>query len=206
MYKKLLLRTFLLLLMFQVLFTPSLQAQEDPSPKRIVLLPVITDTNAGNDITAFLAKALKKEVHIPLNLTLQAATYIPPEEIYQAMAALQINEKTLYKKENLQRLATALQADIMAGFQVNNAYEYRFYSMTNDTFVLQSFVSLTLIYYDKNKNALQTFQDHDSFMDEFSLTGTLSALTEKTCDRLLKKAAIKKSLFPLSPSARTENP
>lgn len=138
---------------------------------------------------------------------MQAAVYIPAGEIQQAMADLQISEKTLYQKENLERLAAALHADLLTGFQINNSYEYRFYSMTNDTFVLQSFVSLTLFYYDKNKNNLQTFHDQDSFTDEFSLTGTLSALTEKTSDRLLKKASIKNALFPLSQQpARAETP
>lgn len=208
MYKALFCRSFLLALLFQVLLLPPLQAQDLSSgPKRIALLPVITEAGNGNDIVPYLTEALKKEVHIPLNLTLQAAVYIPAGEIQQAMADLQISEKTLYQKENLERLAAALHADLLTGFQINNAYEYRFYSMTNDTFVLQSFVSLTLFYYDKNKNNLQTFHDQDSFTDEFSLTGTLSALTEKTSDRLLKKASIKNALFPLSQQpARAETP
>lgn len=163
-------------------------------PRRIAILPIYCHSgHTFSHIEAYLQEELDKNLHIPLNGTLNIAEFIPADEIEAALFTIH------HQKPNgtfLQLVAERVHADIAVCLVVQKAYEYRI-PRFDETYMVSG-LSLELIVYDnKLLPSTRRYKASDSYYDTFSSNGTLLALTEDTAYKLFRKANLKQTLFPL---------
>jgi len=190
-------RTLLMICLF-CLSTAVCFAYEKQPPQRLAILPIAAPAAADSDLTSSLYESLAKELHVPLNATLQAVEYIPPAEISSAMAELHYTVNDLQEPQHLRALAEKLQADLTVGLVVKDLYEYQFYSFWDHILILRSSVALQLIGYSRTEDKLLDFSARASYWDEYTPAGTIPELAKEALYNVLKKASLKKYIFPLS--------
>lgn len=183
--------TFLLALILTLFLPPDCSAAE---PRRIAILPIYN--SSGHNVPrveAYLQEELDKNLHIPLNSTLNIAEFVPAEEVESAIFSIN------HKKPNgtfLQLVAEKVKADIAVCLVINKAYEYlipRF-----DETYLVSGLSLQLIVYDnKLLPATHRYKASGNYCDTFSPSGSLTTLAEDTAYKLFRQAQLKQTIFPL---------
>lgn len=163
-------------------------------PRRIAVLPIYCHSgHAFSRIEAYLQEELDKNLHIPLNGTLNIAEFVPADEIETAIFSLHHQKPT---GAFLQLVAERVRADIAVCLVVQKAYEYRI-PRFDETYMVSG-LSLELIVYDnKLLPATRRYKASDSYYDVFSSAGTLPALTEATAYQLFRKANLKQTLFPV---------
>ena len=176
-------------------------AYEKQPPLRLAILPLAAPAAADSELTSLLDEALEGELHVPLNATLQAVEYIPPAEINAAMAELHYTVNDLQKPQQLRALAEKLQADLTVGLVVKDLYEYQFYSFWDHVLILRSSVALQLVGYSRAEDKVLDFSARASYWDEYTPAGTIPELAKEALYNVLKKAALKKYIFPLSKAA-----
>lgn len=181
-----------------VLFTTTCFAAEK-QPKRIAILPVINQTgNVQPEIESYIKAELEDKLHIPLNAILNIYEYIPQEEILKVLPELSDKKFKTFDSSRLKTVADELSADLVVGICITSLYE-RQYPHLEDT-LLDSNVTLHLIGYDKRKNELLNIKSQKSYTDDYSLAGTLPALTREALTKLLNKVDFKKDVFPITPT------
>ena len=182
-----------------VLFTTTCFAAEK-QPQRIAILPVINQTgNVQPEIESYIKAELEDKLHIPLNAILKIYEYIPQEEVLKALPELSDKKLTTFDSSRLKTAANELSADLVVGVIITSLYE-RQYPHLEDT-LLDSNVTLHLVSYDKRKDEILNIKSQKSYTDDYSLSGTLPALTREALVKLLDKVDFKKDIFPI-----TKNP
>ncbi|MGL5269249.1 MAG: hypothetical protein ACRC7I_01775 [Selenomonadaceae bacterium] len=172
-------------------------------PKRIAVLPVLRQASAlyQPQLENTLAELLKKELHVPLNNTLKAVVYLPPEEIQTAITELDYDNAALQNPANLKCLAEKLSADLIVCLLITDVKEIQYYAGWDQSIILHSTVQLQLLGWNHENDFMFSYKDRQSYHDEYSLRGTVPELSKGACWRLLKKANLKNFIFPLSKKA-----
>lgn len=198
------LSTALVLFLFSFAITTACFAAEK-TPRRIAIVPTVAETRmADPEAIAYCNSALRASLHVPLNGVLNIHDYISSEEIVAALPELSSPDKRYkFTPSRLKEAADQLQADLIIGFVITDADETRSHNWDGDT-ILYSYVKLSLLGYDRQKDAFIKLQRREFFHDEESPAGSILSLTRAAADDLLKKADFKKDIFPLS--EKPENP
>ncbi|MBP2630975.1 MAG: hypothetical protein H6Q70_1603 [Firmicutes bacterium] len=172
----------------------------DRSPKRIAILPIINETgNAQPEIEQYIKAELEDKLHIPLNGTLHIYEYIPQTDILKVLPELNIPDKShKFDMNRLKAAAEEVSADLIVGVVITSLYEYQ-YPHWEETF-LDSNVTLHLIGYDKTKDKFINLKSQESYNGEYSLPGTIDALSHEALNKLLNKIDFKKDVFPIIPT------
>ena len=178
-------------------------AASSSSPKRIAILPVIRQAPAlyQPQLEITLAQLLKKELHVPLNGTLQAVEYINPDEIHAAIEDLRYDNTALQNPKNLKCLAEKLSADLVVCLLITDAEEFQYYAGWDHTLILRSTAELQLTGWNRADDFIFSLKKRQSYHDEYTLAGTVPELAKEACWRLFKKAKLKDFIFPLSKNA-----
>lgn len=191
MFKKSL---FLFCLLFLMLFSTCLAQAQQTQPLKVAIMPVVTDVSGQKNVKAQLYSALKQQMHIPLNDTLQAVEYIDAETVYIAMQKSNFtNEQNL---DTLKRTADLLNADVIVGYSVPNMFQRYFHmaSHLEGSPVINSYISLKLWAYYRPLNKTVEMSTTRSYLDTLSTFGTLSSLADDASYYLNKKADLKSLL------------
>ena len=174
----------------------------DRAPKRIAILPVINENgNAQPEIEQYIKAELEDKLHIPLNGTLHIYEYIPQTDILKALPELNVPDKShKFDMNRLKAAAEEVSADLIVGVVITSLYEYQ-YPHDEET-ILDSNVTLHLIGYDKTKDEFIHLKSQKSFTDEYSLAGTIDALSREALNKVLNKIDFKKDVFPIIPTEK----
>lgn len=191
MFKKSL---FLFCLLFLMLFSTCFAQAQQTQPLKVAIMPIVTDVSGQKNVKAQLYSALKQQMHIPLNDTLQAVEYIDAETVYIAMQKSTFtNEQNL---DTLKRTADLLNADIIVGYSVPNMFQRYFHmaSHLEGSPVINSYISLKLWAYYRPLDKTVEMSTTRSYLDTLSTFGTLPALADDASYYLNKKADLKSLL------------
>ena len=191
MFKKSL---FLFCLLFLMLFSTCFAQAQQTQPLKVAIMPVVTDVSGQKNVKAQLYSALKQQMHIPLNDTLQAVEYIDAETVYIAMQKSTFtNEQNL---DTLKRTADLLNADVIVGYSVPNMFQRYFHmaSHLEGSPVINSYISLKLWAYYRPLDKTVEMSTTRSYLDTLSTFGTLPALADDASYYLNKKADLKSLL------------
>lgn len=191
MFKKSL---FLFCLLFLMLFSTCLAQAQQTQPLKVAIMPVVTDVSGQKNVKAQLYSALKQQMHIPLNDTLQAVEYIDAETVYIAMQKSNFtNEQNL---DTLKRTADLLNADVIVGYSVPNMFQRYFHmaSHLEGSPVINSYISLKLWAYYRPLDETVEMSTTRSYLDTLSTFGTLPSLADDASYYLNKKADLKSLL------------
>ena len=157
-------------------------------------MPVVTDVSGQKNVKTQLYSALKQQMHIPLNDTLQAIEYIDAETVYIAMQKSNFtNEQNL---DTLKRTADLLNADVIVGYSVPNMFQRYFHmaSHLEGSPVINSYISLKLWAYYRPLDETVEMSTTRSYLDTLSTFGTLPSLADDASYYLNKKADLKSLL------------
>ncbi len=192
----------LLSLIFLSLLPSALCFGAASPPKRIAVLPVLRQTSAlyQPQLENTLAQLLKKELHVPLNNTLKAVVYLAPEEIQTAITELGYDNAALKNPANLKCLAEKLSADLVVCLLITDVKEVQYSAGWDHTLLLHSTAELQLTGWNRENDFTFSYNERQSYHDEYSLQGTVPELAKEACWRLFKKAKLKDFIFPLSKS------
>ena len=191
MFKKSL---FLFCLLFLMLFSTCFAQTQQSQPLKVAIMPVVTDVSGQKDVKAQLYSALKQQMYIPLNGTLQAVEYIDAETVYIAMQKSNFtNEQNL---DTLKRTADLLNADVIVGYSVPNMFQRYFHmaSHLEGSPVINSYISLKLWAYYRPLDETVEMSTTRSYLDTLSTFGTLPSLADDASYYLNKKADLKSLL------------
>jgi len=182
---------FLALLCFSAAFyTPAAAAQA----RRIALLPIYNGSgHRAPQLEEYLMRELKKNMHVPLNNSLNIVTFLPESDIEAAISKLNYHKPTAMF---LDLVARELDADITVCVIIDRAYQYtvpRF----EETYLISG-VTLRLIARDNKLFQPIKAKASASYCDTYALSGTLQALAEDASYSLFKKANLKRTIFPLT--------
>ena len=191
MFKKSL---FLFCLLFLMLFSTCFAQTQQSQPLKVAIMPIVTNVSGQKDVKAQLYSALKQQMYIPLNGTLQAVEYIDAETVYIAMQKSNFtNEQNL---DTLKRTADLLNADIIVGYSVPNMFQRYFHmaSHLEGSPVINSYISLKLWAYYRPLDKTVKMSTTRSYLDTLSTFGTLPSLADDASYYLNKKADLKSLL------------
>ena len=191
MFKKSL---FLFCLLFLMLFSTCFAQTQQSQPLKVAIMPIVTNVSGQKDVKAQLYSALKQQMHIPLNDTLQAVEYIDAETVYIAMQKSNFtNEQNL---DTLKRTADLLNADVIVGYSVPNMFQRYFHmaSHLEGSPVINSYISLKLWAYYRPLDKTVKMSTTRSYLDTLSTFGTLPSLADDASYYLNKKADLKSLL------------
>lgn len=166
--------------------------------KRIAILPTINQTGRHEaQIETNITQALQESLRIPLNSILNIHEYIPLEEISAVLPELNQTEK-LHKfgPSRLKEAADKLDADLIVVFIITDLTQTQHHNWDGDT-ILYTSVSMQLLGYDKEKDAMINLKDHQYYHNDLSPWGSLENVAKEVTDKLLIKADFKKDIFPL---------
>ena len=185
---------FLFCLLFLMLFSTCFAQTQQSQPLKVAIMPIVTNVSGQKDVKAQLYSALKQQMYIPLNGTLQAVEYIDAETVYIAMQKSNFtNEQNL---DTLKRTADLLNADIIVGYSVPNMFQRYFHmaSHLEGSPVINSYISLKLWAYYRPLDETVEMSTTRSYLDTLSTFGTLPSLADDASYYLNKKADLKSLL------------
>ena len=185
---------FLFCLLFLMLFSTCFAQTQQSQPLKVAIMPIVTNVSGQKDVKAQLYSALKQQMYIPLNGTLQAVEYIDAETVYIAMQKSNFtNEQNL---DTLKRTADLLNADIIVGYSVPNMFQRYFHmaSHLEGSPVINSYISLKLWAYYRPLDKTVKMSTTRSYLDTLSTFGTLPSLADDASYYLNKKADLKSLL------------
>lgn len=187
------------LLLCTFLLTASLTCFAEQPPRRIAIVPTVSQTKTDfPEVKAYCDNELYQNLRIPLNGFLNLHEYIGPDDI--AAALPELSEKNKLHKFTASRLKDAadqLNADLIIGFVLTDIGETR-HANWDGEIILYSYVNMELIGYDRRKDTFIKYRDNAYFHDEESSAGHVLNLSKSVADKLLKKADLRKDIFPLS--------
>ena len=185
---------FLFCLLFLMLFSTCFAQTQQSQPLKVAIMPIVTNVSGQKDVKAQLYSALKQQIYIPLNGTLQAVEYIDAETVYIAMQKSNFtNEQNL---DTLKRTADLLNADVIVGYSVPNMFQRYFHmaSHLEGSPVINSYISLKLWAYYRPLDKTVKMSTTRSYLDTLSTFGTLPSLADEASYYLNKKADLKSLL------------
>ena len=185
---------FLFCLLFLMLFSTCFAQTQQSQPLKVAIMPIVTNVSGQKDVKAQLYSALKQQMYIPLNGTLQAVEYIDAETVYIAMQKSNFtNEQNL---DTLKRTADLLNADVIVGYSVPNMFQRYFHmaSHLEGSPVINSYISLKLWAYYRPLDKTVKMSTTRSYLDTLSTFGTLPSLADDASYYLNKKADLKSLL------------
>jgi hypothetical protein len=163
------------------------------APRRIAVLPIYNaGGSTGASVEEYLYQELDKNLHIPLNSTLNIAEFVPQDEVAAACAKINHHKPTA---AFLQLVAAEVNADMAVCVLINSAYQYRVPRFNEDYLV--SRISLQLIAYDDKLVKPTNVKAEASYLDIYSPSGFISNLVVDAAYQLFKKADLKQTIFPL---------
>ena len=183
-------------------------ALAENAPRRIAVLPVIDQAGISSDLQAALEKRLADEVHVPLNEALQAVAYVPADEstaALQKLLAVPSATGTTHSRsqidlaQEMKPLADALSADLVVVLLVTDCWEvyHQNYWDDDSTFYLESQAAVRLVGYDRRNDRIINEHANRFYRAEYSPEGTAAMLCGEAADEVLRKAMLKKAIFPL---------
>lgn len=166
--------------------------------KRIAILPTINQTGQHEpQIETDSTQALQESLRIPLNSILNIHQYIPLEEINAVLPELnQIEKLHKFGPNRLKEAAIELNADLIVVFVITDLTQTQHHNWDGDT-IQYTAVSMQLLGYDKQKDAMINLKDHQYYHNDLSPWGSLENVAKEVTDKLLAKADFKKDIFPL---------
>lgn len=178
----------------------------EQQPRRIAIVPTTLQANPDfPEVTAYCDKELAEQLRVPLNGVLNVHEYIEQDKIAAALPELAKKNK-LHKltPSRLKEAAEELNADLIIGFVITDIGETRHPNWDGEI-ILYSYVNMRLIGYDHKKDAFINIRNNEYFHDEESVSGHVLSLAKTCADKLLRKADLKKDIFPLSGKANEQN-
>ncbi len=202
-YKNLFTISTLFLFIFLLLLSSTVFASETetdsqelqkPIPIKIAVMPTISQYRGYKKIIAKLDADLNKQMHLPLNDTLQTAEYIEAQKVLYAMEDSGFTIKQ--NVDTLKQTADLLNADVIVGYSVPVMYQQYYYSFARrgDGPLIQSYISLKLWAYYRPLDKFITLTDIQYYFDEISTFGNLNELASHASYKLSKKADLKNLL------------
>ena len=192
-------RSCIAMLILLILAVPALAAERQP--QRIAQFPLVIESWQQPDASVQdqLERKIDRALHVPLNATLKAVTYIPEKDCLAAWDEVEGDMTGKVRiKDMAKPIAEKLQADLVV-IPVVAAYEqYTTMSWYWDRgMILHSRAEVQLIVYDRAQDKLVHKKASDFFDDEYSSSGTASYLALNCMDRVIRDADLHGFLWPL---------
>ena len=185
-------KIFRCVLLLMILFAATTYAES--KPVRIARLPIIFHSTIPDvETRAELETKIERAIHIPLNGTLQLAEYLPQENSSQVLEGiwqkLSAENKRAKLADAMRPLAQELDADIIV-CPIINQYSQNVVFAWDET-VLNSYVQVELIVYDRRADNLIDKKAAQMYHDAYSLRGTASALSKICFDNVTDKTKLR---------------
>ena len=193
-----LLKIFAAMLLLEILFLNSVQAEEK-KPLRLVQLPIIFQSRQPDyDTCAALETKITRAMNIPLNGTLKLAEYVDKQESTAALneiwRQMRSQNKKAKLKDAMRPLAEKINADIIVCPALKNYSETQVqHGMNFETFLVSD-VSATLIVYDRRTDELIEKKVSRHFNDSYNKYGSASSLAKECFERLLAETKLQQKI------------
>lgn len=205
--KKIITRSCLALLLLLIFAVPALAAERQP--QRIAQFPLVIESwqQPAPSVQDQLERKIDRALHVPLNDTLKAVTYIPEKDCLAAWDEVEGNMTGKARiKDMAKPIAEKLQADLVVIPVLADYEQYTTMSWHWDRgVILHSRAEVQLIVYDRSQDKLVHKKAADFFDDEYASSGTASYLALSCMDRVVNDANLHGFLWPLDRNASTED-
>lgn len=168
-------------------------------PLRVAQFPLTVQSymTPSQNVQDNLDRLVDRSLHIPLNGTLNAVTYIPEKECWEALDEARLEAIGKVKLKDLMRpVAEKLNADLVVMPVLTGYEQYQTMSWSRwGRYIIHSYAAVEIYGFDKSKDEVFKKGASRRFDDEYSTQAEVSKLALEAMDEALREAKVKERVW-----------